>query len=72
MRAEREKTSRIRAESSDANRMRQAIYSLQQILLNSAISSAFSAEDALFQIFLLCSNRRRIGRKGGRSRAHGK
>jgi hypothetical protein len=31
------KTCRIRAESSDADKMRQAIYSLQQILLNSPI-----------------------------------
>jgi hypothetical protein len=55
MRAEREKTARIRAESSDADRMRQVIYLLQQILLNSTVFAAFRVKGALFQLvdFLL-------------------
>jgi hypothetical protein len=50
MRAKREKTGRIRTESSDADRMRQAIYSLQQILLNSKVFVAFRVKGALFQL----------------------
>jgi hypothetical protein len=50
MRAEREKTARIHAESSDANRMRQVIYSLQQILLNSTVFAAFRVKGALYKL----------------------
>jgi len=53
MRAKREKTGRIRTESSDADRMRQAIYSLQQILLNSKVFVAFRVKARFFSLLIL-------------------
>jgi hypothetical protein len=62
MRAERKKTRRIHPESSDANRMRQAIYSFQQILSASTVFVAFKVKEALFQLVDFFSTARKSTR----------